>query len=352
MTQSREVRLVRRPEGLPGKGCFEVATIAVPAPGEREILVRNLFMTVDPYMRGRMNDGDSYVAPFELGEAMQGEAIGEVVESNHPDFAVGDIVESMCGWREYFVAAPDALADEERNLFAGIQRRDPDLFPIQSYLGAAGMTGMTAYAGLVLMADPKPGETVFVSGAAGAVGSMVCQIARLHGCKVVASAGSDDKVKWLKEVAGVDAAFNYKTVDSVYGALKALTPEGIDIYFENVGGEHLTAALRRMNLHGRITVCGLIAQYNSAPERNDSDSDSDSDSDVMMTVLAKELRVEGFIVTSYYDRYPEYLDKLKAWYESGQIRWEETVVDGIENAADAFLGLFEGRNLGKMLVKL
>lgn len=340
MIQSREIHLVKRPQGLPGDECFELTTVDIPAIGDDEILVKNLWMTVDPYMRGRMNDVKSYVAPFALNETLEGEALGQVIESNHPDFAVGDIVESMLGWREYYAGNPDTLAKAS----GGIQKKIASTFPIQAYLGAAGMTGMTAYAGLMLNAQAKAGETVFVSGAAGAVGSIVCQIAKIIGCKVIGSAGSSEKVQWLKDVAGVDAAFNYKETSNIAETLAELAPEGIDVYFENVGGEHLSAAVANMNTYGRIALCGLISQYNTQTGSNVES--------VLWQSIAKEIRIQGFIVTSYYQHYPEYLELFSQWLSQGQLTWEETVVDGLENAPQAFRDLFSGKNLGKMLVKL
>jgi NADPH-dependent curcumin reductase CurA len=341
MITSREIHLKKRPQGLPTQHCFELASVELPAIQEGELLVKNLWMSVDPYMRGRMDDAESYIAPFALGKPMEGGAIGRVVSSKNPQFAVGDHVQSMFGWREYFVFPAAGIESAE---FGGLQKVDDALVPIQAYLGVAGMPGMTAYAGLMLVAQAKPGETVFVSGAAGAVGSMVCQIAKIHGCRVVGSAGSEQKVAWLKETAGVDAAFNYKKIASISDALDVACPEGIDVYFENVGGEHLRAAIQRMKTGGRIAICGLISEYN-VPTGKDAHG-------LFTQILGNSLTVRGFIVTEFWDRYPQFLKSLAGWIRDGRIKWEETVFDGIEKAPEAFLGLFAGRNLGKMLVKL
>ena len=342
MTTSREIRLKSRPHGLPTPECFELASVELPNIQDGQVLVKNLWMSVDPYMRGRMDDVASYVPPFELGKPLEGGAIGQVVASKNPNFAEGDYVESMMGWRECFVYDSDANMRVAGS--GGLQKRDPALVAPQAYLGVAGMPGMTAYTGLLLVARAKAGETVFVSGAAGAVGSLVCQIARIHGCTVIGSAGSDEKVDWLKQTAGVDAAFNYKTVSSVNDALADACPQGIDVYFENVGGEHLAAAIEHMNQSGRIALCGLISEYN-APTAADDHS-------LFMQVLTKSLRIQGFIVTDYWDHYPEFLEALSGWIRDGQVEWQETVVEGIEKAPDAFLGLFAGQNTGKMLVRL
>lgn len=338
MITSREIRLKKRPQGLPSSDCFELVSVELPEIKDGELLVRNVWMSVDPYMRGRMNDVKSYVAPFALGAPLEGGAIGRVAASRHPAFAEGDYVFSERGWREFFIAGSDT------DKVKGLRKIDSSAMPPRAYLGVAGMPGMTAYAGLMLVGRPKPGETVFVSGAAGAVGSLVCQLAKIHGCTVIGSAGTEQKVQWLEEKAGVDAAFNYKKVGSIREALQIAAPRGIDVHFENVGGEHLSAAIRHMNTHGRVVICGLISDYNV---RTGKDKHG-----LFMNILVKSLTVRGFIVTEFWDHYPEFLKALSGWIRDGRIKWEETVVEGIENAPEAFLGLFAGRNLGKMLVKL
>src|SRR5690349_7228519 len=254
MPRSREIRLKRRPAGMPQPEDFELAEIMVPDPGPGQILVHNIFMSVDPYMRGRMVDRASYVPPFQVGEALSGGAVGKVIAVNgHPQFREGDYVLNFSGWREWFLTSGGEL-----------QKIDPTLAPIQAWLGAFGMPGLTAYGGLFRAGQLRDGERVFVSAASGAVGAVACQIAKNKGCFVVGSAGSDEKCAWLEREAGVDKAINYRTTANLSAALKKTMPEGIDVYFENVGGEHLNAALANMRLNGRIAVCGMIAQYNDA----------------------------------------------------------------------------------------
>lgn len=330
-TKSREIRLKSRPEGMPKAENFELAEIELPAPGAGEVLVRNAWMSVDPYMRGRMYDRPSYVPPFELGKALQGGAVGKVVQSNDPKFAPGDLVESMFGWRDAYVAAGAALT-----------KLPSDTVPPQAYLGVLGMPGLTAYSGFHRIGEPKAGETVFVSGAAGAVGSIVCQIAKIRGCTVVASAGSDEKLAWLKSV-GVDAGVNYKK-GNLLEAVKTAAPKGIDIYFDNVGGEHLEVALEVARPFARFIECGMISIYNdtaSAPgPRN------------MSYIVGKRIRMQGFIVIDYADMRQQFLTDMTQWLKDGRIKSEETIENGIENAPKAFLHLFTGGNTGKMLVKL
>ena len=330
---SREIRLKSRPVGMPQESDFELAEVVVPAPADGEVLIRNLYMSVDPYMRGRMIDRKSYVPPFQVGVVLQGGAVGEVVESKSDGFGVGEHVLSMNGWREYYLSNG-----------AGLQKVDGTLAPLSTYLGVLGMPGLTAYLGLLDIGKPQPGETVFVSGAAGAVGSAVCQIAKEKGCRVVGSAGSKEKVDWLTDEAGVDVAVNYKTVDNLRRSLREACPDGIDIYFDNVGGEHLEAALWGMNDHGRIIACGSISTYNAteppAGPRN------------LFQVVIKRLLWKGFIVSDHLDRFPAFAQDMGSWIAEGKVVWRETVHEGIENAPNAFLGLFSGGNVGKMLVRL
>jgi len=328
----REIRLRERPVGMPTAETFEMATVSLEGPAEGEILVRNIWMSVDPYMRGRMMDRRSYVAPFEVGQPLDGGCVGQVVASKNPKFAVGDYVLGMSGWREYWISNGK-----------GIGKIDPKQAPIQAHLGVLGMPGLTAYAGLLRVGELKAGETVFVSGAAGAVGSVACQIAKSHGCRVVGSAGSAKKVKWLKDEAGVDYAFDYHTPELVAELAKAC-PGGIDLYFENVGGPQLDAALLNMKDFGRVIVCGLIAQYNATkPEPGPS---------AFSLVIPRRLKIQGFIVTDHAAARPQFLADMAGWIADGKLKWKETVVEGLENAPQAFLGLFQGENLGKMLVKV
>ncbi len=332
MTAVREIRLKSRPNGMPTADNFELATVELPAPAAGEVQVKNLWMTVDPYMRGRMNDVQSYTPPFALGKAMDGGAVGEVIASGDPAFKPGDLVQSGFGWREGFNAPA-----------AQVQKLDPMGLPIQAFLGAAGMPGLTAYAGLLKIAALKDGDVVFVSGAAGAVGSMVAQIAKAKGHTVIGSAGGPDKVAFLKSI-GVDHAIDYKAEKDLTAALLKAAPNGIDVYFDNVGGEHLEAALTAARPFARFALCGAISMYNATEmppgPRN------------LVLMVGKQLRMEGFIVSSSWDMMPAFLRDLSQWVKEGKVTWKETVFEGIEKAPDAFLGLFKGENLGKMLVKL
>lgn len=340
MTTSREVRLKSRPEGLPTAANFEVATVELPPPGPGEVQVRNEFMSVDPYMRGRMYDRPSYVPPFQIGEALQGGAVGEVIASNDPAFQVGDKVQSMFGWREAFNANPKSLAAAG---MGAITRIDTQGVPPQAFLGVAGMPGMTAYVGLLRVAALKDGDVVFVSAAAGAVGSVVCQIAKLKGHTVIGSAGGPEKVAFLKSI-GVDHVIDYKATPDVVAELAKVAPKGIDVYFENVGGIHLEAAINSARPFARFALCGMISQYNETGK-------PEGPSNIILAV-GKSLRLEGFIVSNHYDLFPRFAKDMSEWIKAGKITWKETVEDGVERAPDAFLKLFSGENLGKMLVKL
>jgi NADPH-dependent curcumin reductase CurA len=330
---NREIHLRSRPEGLPTADNFELMEGPLPEPSEGEVLVRNIYMSVDPYMRGRMREGKSYASPYQIGRVLYGGAVGEVVDSRSPLLSEGDFVYSNMGWREYFVTPA-----------AKLTQIDPNEAPIQAFLGALGMPGLTAYVGLLDLGLPMEGETVFVSAAAGAVGSMVCQMAKIKGCRVVGSAGSAEKVAWLMEEAGIDAALNYKEVAHLNGELRRLAPEGIDIYFENVGGEHLEAALSRMNDFGRVVMCGLIALYNATePPLGPSN---------LALVITKRLSIRGFIVSDHQDRLPNFYYDMGQWIGDGRIKWRETIVEGLENAPLALIGLFSGDNIGKMVVQI
>jgi hypothetical protein len=332
MTTVKEVRLKSRPQGMPTHDNFEFATVELPAPGAGEVQVKNLWMTVDPYMRGRMNDVKSYAPPFQLGKVMDGGAIGQVTASNDPKFAAGDLVQSGFGWREGFTAPAGS-----------VQKLDAKGLPPQAFLGAAGMPGLTAYAGLIKIAGLKEGDVVFVSGAAGAVGSMVAQIAKAKGHKVIGSAGGPDKVAFLKEI-GVDHAIDYKAEKDLTAAILAGAPDGIDVYFDNVGGPHLEAALNAARPFARFAICGMISIYNATrPEPGPSN---------LALLIGKNIRMEGFIVSHHFDMMPKYIEELSGWVREGKVKWQETVFEGIDKAPDAFLGLFSGENTGKMLVKL
>jgi hypothetical protein len=328
---SGEIRLASRPQGWPTADNFSFARVDVLPPADGQVLVRNLFMSVDPYMRGRMNDVKSYVPPFQVGQPLEGGAVGEVIESRAPAPKPGDAVISMRGWREYFVAD----ASDVRVLDRNVQ-------PLSAYLGVVGITGMTAWVGLKL-GEVKAGDRVFVSAAAGAVGSIAGQLAKLRGCFVVGSAGSAEKVRLLVEEFGFDAAFNYKDGD-VLGQLKSAAPEGIDVYFDNVGGDHLEAALAAMRDHGRIIACGSISSYNDErPTRGPGN---------LFLVVSKRLTIRGFIVSDWFherDAFGTDVGPLLHW---GKLRAKETIVEGLERAPQAFLDLMHGGNVGKMIVKL
>ncbi|WP_436760270.1 NADP-dependent oxidoreductase [Streptosporangium sp. V21-05] len=328
------MRLASRPSGWPTPENFDLVEVRLPAPAEGEVLVRNLFMSVDPYMRGRMNEGKSYTPPFQVGELLDGGALGEVVASRAPGLAPGDTVTHRSGWREYAVLdAKEARRVEE---IPGV--------PLSAYLGALGMTGLTAYVGLLDIAGFKDGEAVFVSGAAGAVGSMAGQIARLKGAsRVVGSAGSREKVTHLVRDLGFDAAFNYRDGE-IHEQLARAAPGGIDVYFDNVGGEHLEAAIDELRTYGRAAMCGSISSYNATEPvpgpRN-----------IGLTV-GKRLTLRGFLVFDHPARLPDMIAEVGAWLREGKITFTETVVDGLENAPKAFIDMLRGANTGKMLVRL
>jgi NADPH-dependent curcumin reductase CurA len=329
---AKEIRLAERPKGWPTDQTFAFAEVELPAPGPGEVLVRNTFMSVDPYMRGRMNDVKSYTPPYELGKALEGGAIGEVVESGVDGVSPGDLVLHGLGWRSHTLT-------KQFTRLTPIEGVSPSHF-----LGALGMPALTAYVGLLDIAALKPGETVFVSGAAGAVGSLAGQIAKLKGAgRVIGSAGSADKVAHLTGKLGFDAAFNYRD-GNVTELLTAAAPDGIDVYFDNVGGDHLEAAIWAMNDYGRVAACGSISGYNEEKRppgpRN------------MFQVVTKRLTVRGFIILDHGDRFRAMIDEVGAWLAGGELVAEETFVDGLENAPAAFLGMLRGENTGKMVVRL
>jgi NADPH-dependent curcumin reductase CurA len=330
---STEIRLAARPHGAPTLDDFEVARTEVPDPGPGQILVRNSLISVDPYMRGRMDDRESYVPPFELGRPMQGGAVGEVVASAAGGFQPGDQVLHGLGWREY------ALLDAH-----SATRVDPAAAPLGAYLGVLGMTGLTAYAGLLRSAEFQPGDAVFVSSAAGAVGQVAGQLARIRGAsRVIGSAGSAAKVEYLRDELGFDAAFNYKDA-AVRDQLAAAAPDGIDVYFDNVGGDHLEAAIARMNVHGRICVCGMISVYNAtepvpAP-RN------------LAQVIGKRITLRGMLVRDHGDLRDQFVAEVAPLVADGTLRYRETVHEGIANAPAAFLSMLSGGDTGKTLVKV
>jgi NADPH-dependent curcumin reductase CurA len=323
---SREVVLARRPEGVPTEADFELRDVDDGTPGNGEVLVRNVFVSVDPYMRSRMTGIRTYVGPYELGAPIDGGAVGRVVASEHDGFQPGDWVMSMLGWREGGVAKGDHL-----------RKLDPGVAPPSTALGALGMPGLTAWVGLVDVGQVKEGETLYVSGAAGAVGSTAVQIAKRKGLRVIGSAGSPEKVEWLRSL-GVEA-FDYNETP-----LKEALADGIDVFFDNVGGEQLEGALNAIRPFGRVIACGAISRYNDErPEPGPRN---------LGFVVSKRLRIQGFIVADHFDRFPAFLAEVGPWVASGDVAYRETVLEGIESVPTAFAGLFRGDNLGKMLVKV
>jgi NADPH-dependent curcumin reductase CurA len=323
--------------GEPKPSDFELATVEFQDPGEGEVQVRNLWMTVDPYMRGRMNEARGYADPYELNKPMTGGAVGQVLASRDPGYKAGDLVTSMAGWREAFTVAPATV---------GMMKLPQLPLPPQAFLGVAGMPGHTAWVGLLKLGEPKAGETVFVSGAAGAVGSLVGQIAKLKGCRVVGSAGGKDKCDYLQSL-GFDSAIDYRAAADVGGLIKALreaAPKGVDVYFDNVGGDHLTAAIACANPHARMPICGMISIYNASRPQPGPPN--------MAMIIGRRIKLQGFLVFDHAATYPEFLKEMAEWISAGKIKYEETVMEGIEKAPDAFLALFSGGNTGKMLVKL
>ena len=330
---NRQITLAARPTGYPKESDFKLIEAPVPELQDGQILVAIFFLSVDPYMRGRMNDVKSYAPSVELGQVMVGGAVGNVIQSANLRFQPGDLVVGPFGWQDY------AISDG-----AGVRKIDPG-WPIPAALGILGMPGLTAYFGLLDICNPQPGETVVVSGAAGAVGSLVGQIAKIKGCRVVGIAGGDDKVNYLTSELGFDAAFNYKTVDNYYEKLKELCPSGIDAYFDNVGGTITDAVFGLINTKARIAVCGQISQYNvDQPEMGPRM--------LLVSLLVKQARAEGFLVSQFASRFPEGLKQMAAWLSEGKLKYREDVAEGLENAPRAFIDMLKGKNIGKQLVKI
>lgn len=336
-TLNKQILLASRPQGEPTVDNFRLVEQPVPALAEGQVLVRNHFLSLDPYMRGRMNEGKSYAQPQPLNEVMIGGTVGEVVESKNSHFKVGDKVVGMGGWQQYQLV--------DANQRGVLQKVDTTHVPLSAYLGAVGMPGVTGWYGLVKIIDPKPGETVVVSAASGAVGGAVGQLAKVRGCRAVGIAGGPDKCRYVVEELGFDACIDYKQhkdVKSLNAALKDACPKGIDGYFENVGGMILDAVMLRMNAFGRMAMCGMISGYNGEPIPLSAPQ----------LILVNRLKIEGFIVSEHMEAWPEALKELGMLVATGKLKYRETVAEGIESAPEAFLGLLKGRNFGKQLVKL
>ncbi len=333
MPMNRQITLAARPVGYPKESDFALVENPIPTPGAGEMLVRIIYLSLDPYMRGRMNEGKSYAPPLQIGDVMVGGTVGKVLQSNVPGFTKGDIVEGMLGWQEY------AVSDGK-----GLRKIDPQVAPISTALGVLGMPGLTAYFGMLEIANPQPGETVVVSGGAGAVGSAAGQIAKIRGCRVVGIAGSDAKINYMVRELGFNAAFNYRSVENYYEVLNEICPDGIDVYFDNVGGAITDAVFRLLRTRGRVAVCGQIALYNlEKPDQGPRP---------LPYLLVKQARAEGFLVFQFVERFGEALKQLTEWLKAGRLKYREDIVDGIGNAPSAFTAMLQGRNMGKQLVKL
>lgn len=332
MNKNREIVLTERPKGTPTSKAFAVRSASIPELSQGEVLVRSLFISVDPYMRGRMNDRPSYIEPFQIDQPITGGVVGLVEKSNSTKFKTGDYVLGFLNWADYSKAKADQL-----------QKLDPNLAPISTALGVLGMPGMTAYFGLLDIGKPKSGETVVVSGAAGAVGTLVGQIAKIKGCKVVGIAGSDEKLNFLKKELKVDHAINYKSAHFKEELKKAL-PNGVDIYFDNVGGDITDEVMKQLNTHARIVICGQISMYNL--------DKTDTGPRNFWILLTKSALAQGFIVNDYSARFAEGVTQMAKWLKEGKLKYKESVAKGLEKTPEAFLGLFKGENIGKQIVQL
>jgi NADPH-dependent curcumin reductase CurA len=328
---NKQVIFRNRPEGFPSESNFEIVESAVPKAGDGQVLRRTIYLSLDPYMRGRMSTAKSYAEPAKIGEPMVGSTVSEVIESNNPRYRPGDFVLGFDGWQQH------AVCDGK-----GLRRLDPDKAPISCAIGVLGMPGLTAYVGMLDIGRPKEGETVVVSAAAGAVGSIAGQIAKTKGCRVVGTAGSDEKCAYVVNELGFDACINYKTAD-LKEALKAACPGGIDIYFDNVGGAVLEAVLKRINVHARIPLIGLISHYSDAKPAPGPNLGS---------ILVNRALIQGMIIFDHTDRMPEFLRDMSQWLREGKVRYREDIVHGLENAPRAFIGLLQGENIGKRIIQV
>ncbi len=331
---NRQITLAARPVGYPKETDFKLVQTTIPKPEDGHVLLKTLYLSVDPYMRGRMNASRSYAANVEHNEVMVGGVISEVIESRHSHFQVGDIVNANTGWQEYAASGTD-----------GLRKIDPSIAPISTGIGILGMPGLTAYFGLLEVGKLQDGETVFVSGAAGAVGSAVGQIAKIRGCRVVGSAGTDEKIDYITDELGFDAGFNYKNATDYQAKLAELCPDGIDVYFDNVGGQITDAVFPNLRVKGRVVICGQISQYNlENPETGPR---------FLWHLITQRARIEGFLVFEFADRYAEALPQMAEWIKQGKLKYRETIAEGgIEKAPAAFISMLKGGNIGKQLVKI
>ncbi len=331
--KNKQVLFASRPIGWVTDDNFRFVQRELELPEGNDVLVRNIYLSVDPYMRGRMNAQQTYADGFQLGKVLTGEVVGQVEMSDNPDFKVGDFVIGYLGWEE-FSYCPGGR---------GLSKIDPKRAPLSYFLGVMGMPGRTAYFGFLKIGEPRSGETVYISAASGAVGQIVGQIAKMKGCRVTGSAGSDSKVAYLREQLNFDAAFNYKTVGNFSTALQEACPDGIDVYFENVGGEMLDEVLMQANFHARIVACGMVSQYNLTERYGVKN---------LFNVVGKRIRMQGFIVSDFDDQRAEFEKSMSAWLKNGEIKYVEDVVQGLDNAPSAFIGMLKGENMGKRVVQI
>ncbi|WP_373073458.1 NADP-dependent oxidoreductase [Zeaxanthinibacter enoshimensis] len=330
---SNTIILKSRPQGTPNDSNFQFVHEKVPQPGDGEILLKSRYVSVDPYLRGRMNDAKSYIPPFKIGKPIDSGIVAEVMESKNENFKKGDHVSGRLPWKK------ELVSDGE-----GLQIVDPDKAPLSAYLGVLGLTGLTAYLGLMRIGKPEQGETLVVSGAAGAVGSVVGQIGKIMGLRVVGIAGTDEKIELLKNEFGFDVGINYKTTEDMRAALGEACPDGIDIYFDNVGGEISDAVLFHINKFARMVICGAISVYN--------ETSIPKSISVQPFLIKNSALMQGFIVSNYAEHFPEAINALAGWLKEGKLTYEETIVEGFENIPQAFMDLFSGKNKGKMVVKI
>lgn len=329
---TKQIVLAARPKGTPAQENFRMEDVELPELKEGELLLHGMYYSVDPYMRGRMNDAKSYVAPFKVGQPIEGGVVAKVVESKSADFKTGDIVLGGLPWKEQIVAMETV-----------VKKIDTTIAPASYYLGILGMPGLTAYFGLMDITKPKAGETVVVSGAAGAVGVVVGQLAKIQGCRVIGIAGSDDKINLLKDTFGFDEAINYKTTADIKQALAQLCPNGVDVYFDNVGGTISDAVISNINFNARIALCGQISLYNS--------TEVPMGPRLQPMLLTRSVLMQGFIVSNYQSRFPEGIQQLAQWITAGKLKFTETILHGFNQLPAALIGLFKGENTGKMVVE-